>query len=42
MKKETLSKIVLMELDNSDYDVDISEAPNWILIEKVKEKHQHE
>jgi len=27
-----------MELDNSEYEVDISEAPNWILIEKSKLK----
>ena len=38
MKKETISKLVLMELDNSEYEVDISEAPNWILIEKSKLK----
>lgn len=36
MRKETILKLVLMELDDGDYNVDISEAPNWILIEKER------
>jgi len=36
MNKEDISNLMLMHLDDGEYFIDISEAPNWILVEKVK------